>query len=151
MLSLAKAFFGSAGSRGPARRLAWRGALVQGPARVGEVGPQHTTLCHDRQAAGPSARYFEGGPRSAGLVPAARPWLRGRAGLRSRRARVSGRRRAGLRRESQLTRASATKPHWIDLSVARKARPVPRGKGSADRAAVIGARLPRPVEGRGSQ
>ena len=150
MLSLAKAF-----SDRPAlgdRRAAWLGVARWSRGRRGSArSARDTTLCHDRQAAGPSARYFEGGPRSAGLVPAARPWLRGRAGLRSRRARVSGRRRAGLRRESQLTRASATKPHWIDLSVARKARPVPRGKGSADRAAVIGARLPRPVEGRGSQ
>ena len=78
----------------------------------------------------------------------ARARLRVRAGLRSHRARVSCRRRAGLRRESQLTRATPTKPYWVDMSVTGGRFPFLCGVVDAD-GRRYRCRLPCPPEGLG--
>lgn len=125
--------------------LAWRALR---PLGVGQAATKTSTH-------GPSARYCEGGPRSAGLVPAARLRLRGGAGfsdLASPRVQSATCRASSVpvprgTAKAQLTRATPAKPPLDrsvgDVSLARAQSPLQRGgRARAAGPAVIGARLP---------
>ena len=112
--------------------LAWRALR---PLGVGQAATKTSTH-------GPSARYCEGGPRSAGLVPAARLRLRGGAGfsdLASPRVQSATCRASSVpvprgTAKAQLTRATPAKPPLDrsvgDVSLAR-AEPPAKGRTRA--------------------
>ena len=121
--------------------LAWRALR---PLGVGQAATKTSTH-------GPSARYCEGGPRSAGLVSAARLRLRGGAGfsdLASPRVQSATCRASSVpvprgTAKAQLTRATPAKPIGsICRRRLRRAQTPCKGRTRPAGPAVIGARLP---------